>query len=496
MNYNYIRYVDYGALSGFCEVHCSSWPGNHVMDAIATSTDIMRLGAVRRKRRSKTINKVFDSISCLSAAQYSKLSVCLVMMDDEQEIRHISHGTFFEGETLVTQCKQHIFESGVPIDHMQKLRDIVSASPPSLAFRLQLDAINCLPAVNVSFNSATCNSRYCVAEGRVRTSCKHLFIRDECTDIKEVQAAGASVIAFKKRGSTRKGIVGSFAAESDDYDSDGCDVNDSLVPIGKRTTFTFPVVEKFKFLLQREGLLRVIKKSDFEVDIIWNKFDTVKSKIQLQIDNNSVMDCYIVVALKPSTFVSRIISDSLCEELATTTITMNSDESTNSVTCIGCTGYADSILYLSEKHGCASLEQSGWCVHTCCSSDVLQVYFKKQQVTNSFLAFTSVQLRANENVTVIRETAAFTKYLVCSDADTTYDHDVSRFAMCVVRSSKKRKFLSCRDVRCKRGKTKRMDNISKLSQVCCHLQVLLKHLHFDLEDDDVLVSDQSDSEGK
>ncbi len=160
--------------------------------------------------------------------------------------------------------------------------------------------------------------------------------------------------------------------------------------------------------------------------------------------------------------------------------------------CVGCTGYADSVLYLSEKHGCASLEQSGWCVHTCCSNDVLQVFLKQHQATTSFTAFVSTQVCINEDVTVVRATAAFAKYLVFADSDTTYDNDVPGFAVCIVRVTNKRKFLSCRDVRCKRGKCKRMENISKLSQVCCHLQVLLKHLRFDLATDVVEHSDESE----
>lgn len=194
-------------------------------------------------------------------------------------------------------------------------------------------------------------------------------------------------------------------------------------------------------------------------------------------------------------YVSFLISAALAEELATTSIFLNTDKSVKSVVCVGCTGYADSILYLSEKHGCASLEQSGWCVHTCCSNAVLQLYQKQQQITNSFMAFVSAQLCVDEHVTVIRETIAIAKYLVLAGSETTYDNDVPGFAVCIVRTANKRKFLTCRDVRCKRGKTKRMENISKLSQVCCHLQVLLTHLRFNMTDDDIELSDESEPEG-
>lgn len=279
INYNYIRYVDFGALSGFCEALCGSWTANCVLDTIATSTDIKRLATVRRKKREKEIDKVFDSVSCLASTQYSKLSLCLVLMEDNgQNIRHFAHGTCFEGDTLVSRFQQHILESSVHIDHMQKLADIVSASSLPLNFKQQLVLVNCLPSVNVSFNSATCSSRHGVAEGRVRSSCKYLFVRDDCTDINDIHAAGISSVAFKKRGTSRKGAINTIGGETDNYDSDCCDMDDNPASIGKRTSFAVPVVEQFKFYLQRQGLVRVIKKNDYEVDIIWNKFDTVKCK--------------------------------------------------------------------------------------------------------------------------------------------------------------------------------------------------------------------------
>ncbi len=289
MNYNYIRYVDCGALSGFCESQFGSWSANCISDTIATSTDINRLGALQRKRRVKEVDKIFDCVSSLSMPQYSKLSVCLLLVENNgEQIRHISHGTCFEGETFVSQCQQHILQSSVQIDHMQRLRDIVSVSALSLSFQQQLVAINCLPAVNVSFNSTTCTSRYSIAEGRIRTSCKYLFVRDDYTDINAIHTAGALAVAFRKRGSSRKGAITTIGGDAHDYDCDCCDMSDNHVSIGKRTVLTVPVVEKFKFSLQREGLLRVIQKNDLEVDIIWNKFDTVKCKyicVEFEISN-------------------------------------------------------------------------------------------------------------------------------------------------------------------------------------------------------------------
>jgi hypothetical protein len=193
-----------------------------------------------------------------------------------------------------------------------------------------------------------------------------------------------------------------------------------------------------------------------------------------------------------------IITGAIMEELATTSISLYDKNTVKSVVCVGCTGYADSILYVSEKDGCASLDQLGWCVHTCCSSTVLKVVLEQEQHSYLFVSFIASQLRNNQSVTVIRETPAFVKYLVFANEDSAYDNDVPGFSVCIVRAAKKRRFITCRDVRCKKGKNKRMENIIKAAQVCCHLQVLLKHLQFDLANDDCEISDDSfgsDTEG-
>ena len=277
MNYSYIRCMDFGVLSGFCEVMRSRCTTNSVHDIIATTTDLKRLTALRRKKREKDIDKVFNKFSCLPTSQYCKLSVCLVLLEDSgQHIRHVSHGTCFDGPTIVENCQRHILESCAHVDHMQQLQDIISSNPVQLSFSQQLATINCLPSVNLSFNTGNHTSRHSVAEGRVRTSCKFMFIRDEFTDINAIHSSGISSVVFRKRGSTRKGVYSSVCTLNDE-DSDYFEMSDeSSLPTGQRSSFTLPIVEKFKFCLQRQGLIRVTKRSDLEIDIVWNKYDSVK----------------------------------------------------------------------------------------------------------------------------------------------------------------------------------------------------------------------------
>jgi hypothetical protein len=251
-----------------------------VLDRTATSTDIKRLATLKRKRREKEIDRAFDSISCLATKQHSKLSFFLVMVEDTgHNIRHISHGPCFEN-TNASSCRNLILEPNADTDHTKTLRDFFSKFPhdQTLNFQQQMAMINCIPAVNVSFNTSECIARQSVAEGRVRTACKYLFIRAEtATDINTVHAAGAASVVFRRRGSTRRGALTATTLAADECDSD-CFDSETVTnePVGERTSFTIPVIEKFKFLLQRHGLVRILKKSDCEIDIIWNKFDSVK----------------------------------------------------------------------------------------------------------------------------------------------------------------------------------------------------------------------------
>lgn len=64
----------------------------------------------------------------------------------------------------------------------------------------------------------------------------------------------------------------------------------------------------------------------------------------------------------------------------------------------------------------------------------------------------------------------------------------------MIRTVQHRKFISCRDIRCKKGKSKRIENIKKLDQVCCHLRLLLDHLKFGSDNSCVLEdSDEEDA---
>ncbi len=178
--------------------------------------------------------------------------------------------------------------------------------------------------------------------------------------------------------------------------------------------------------------------------------------------------------------------------MACTCVSLNEQHNISSVVCIGCAGYADSILLITDSNGSCSSEQRGWCVHTSCANDVLQQLSPTSHATSSFAAFISSEIHTLSPVTILGTTANTTKYLVFADADKSFESSVGGHSVCIIRSVNMRKYLMCRDVRCKKGKCKRLESISLVSQVCCHLQELLKFLRFDTENPALDLSEDTD----
>ena len=283
LNYKYVRFVDFGVLAGFSSKLLSTWSGNTVLDCIATTIDIARLGLLQRRTRSKEIDKAFSVVFSLSKTQHSKLSTMLALVEDVGDnIRHVSYGTCFQDNAHMQACRQYILEPGTGSDTLEVLRNFMRQPPVTLNFQQQIQLFNCLPALNVSFTVTPCQ-RLSVAQGRFLTACKNLFIRGEVSNIDAIHAAALSSQPFRRRGTCRKGALTSpFTDNDEDVDVDGdpeCNGAMSNDPVGERTSFVVPVVEKFKSLLQRQGILRVLKQSESCVDVIWNKFDAVKGNI-------------------------------------------------------------------------------------------------------------------------------------------------------------------------------------------------------------------------
>ncbi len=173
---------------------------------------------------------------------------------------------------------------------------------------------------------------------------------------------------------------------------------------------------------------------------------------------------------------------------------MSDNNSIESMVCVGCTGFADSIIYTSENSETLStMSGSGWCVHTSCARVVLQATQSQRILDDSFSTYVASQCACAEKVTKLSESLSTIKYLVFAEPESSFRDCVTTHSICVVRTQKKRKTITCRDVRCKKGKSKRLDNITSAFQVCCHLQQLLTCLGFK-EKDDIDFSSSSDDD--
>jgi hypothetical protein len=282
-NYNYVRFVDFGVLAGISEHICQSWQGSFCLqDRIATTTDIARLSSLNRQMKSRHCNKAFNSISSLASSGHAKLSAFMVVVDDNGEhVRHVSHGSCFQGESHVSLCLTQTVRPLAEHDHLTLLQAIISSETCTWMLCDQLAAINYVPAVNTSFN-CTMTHKYSVAEGRFRTSCKYMMIRGTFACAANIHATGCNSEAFRRRKCPidRADIADEDEQHDMSDDTEERPISSSNLTSQKTSWLQAPVTmsinDKFKFLLQRHGTLRINRKSHTEMEILWNKFDAVK----------------------------------------------------------------------------------------------------------------------------------------------------------------------------------------------------------------------------
>lgn len=176
----------------------------------------------------------------------------------------------------------------------------------------------------------------------------------------------------------------------------------------------------------------------------------------------------------------------------TTSVLLDDAEQVTDITCNGCPCFADSILYLDQmqRDTDSSSNCYGWCVHTACASIIAKhrVNYDKastsptipnQQFSDAFEAYVAQQSILSCAVTLLHKSASYARYLVVVDAEESFRARVSVFSTCIVRHLAGHKYVHCRDIRCCKGKRKRVLNITSPSDVCCHLQSLLSFLNFD-----------------
>lgn len=280
MNYNYVRFVDHGVLTGVSEQIWRSWTGSHVVtDRIASSTDLMRLATTKRKRRASSINTAFDKVKDLASNNHTKLSSFLVIVEqDGQHLRHVSHGPLFQGEAHVDLSLRHTLQPGMDQDHCARLKQIVQQqSQQPWKLQEQMEALNCLPNLDVSFSSRT-SKKMSVSEGRFYNSCKSLVIRGQ-PDVHTIHAAANSDHVFRRQGVPNDSYVCMDFGEEDVDDTCSLHEHSPSKQSGTRAVIVMNHVDKFKFLIRADGIVRVCRKSSQNVEIVWNKYDTIKGMV-------------------------------------------------------------------------------------------------------------------------------------------------------------------------------------------------------------------------
>ena len=278
MNYLYIRFVDHGVLSGMCEQLWRSWGASQVItERIASSTDIQRLSTMSRQRKLAVANKAFSHVHDIAAKKHTKLSSYLVVVDaDGEHVRHFAHGQLFQGEDHVNLALKRTLQPDIDTDHINALKVHLQTTSRPYKLQDQLSMLNYLPSIDLSFSSYLVTGMS-VREGRFRNSCKSLIIRGT-SSAEAIYAAAVSDHVFRRKGvpntSHTSGIVAWAVDMLDSHDNDGEATNE----VGSRVPLVMSLVDKFKFLMRQAGVVRIRQHSEFHVEVIWNKFDSVKGE--------------------------------------------------------------------------------------------------------------------------------------------------------------------------------------------------------------------------
>jgi hypothetical protein len=278
MNYQYIRFVDHGVLTGLCEQLWCSWGASQVIaDRIASTTDIQRLSTMRRQRKVAFANKAFACVNEIAAKKHSKLSTYLVVVDfDGEHIRHVAHGQLFQGESHIDLTLRHTLQPDIDQDHMSTMRSLLQTKSRPYKLQDQLAVLNCLPNIDLSFSSSS-NPGLTVREGRFRNSCKSLMIRGE-SSVEVIHATAVSDHVFRRKGVPNT----SHTSDSEPWAADILDTkdndSDTIQEIGARAPLVMSLVDKFKFLMRQGGIVRIRHRSESQIEVIWNKFDSVKGE--------------------------------------------------------------------------------------------------------------------------------------------------------------------------------------------------------------------------
>jgi hypothetical protein len=154
------------------------------------------------------------------------------------------------------------------------------------------------------------------------------------------------------------------------------------------------------------------------------------------------------------------------------------------ISCEGCLAFADSKMIADSEqtdfHGC--------CVHSLTLPLLLSVFPDEHQDNHNFENNQSVlqeylrsELESAISTILVKKWGHYTRYLVSIPHTTSVEESVPRFSTCTVLVTGRSHSLHCDSVKCKRGKNKKIPQITDDSDICCHLKELMTVLREDAQ---------------
>ena len=152
----------------------------------------------------------------------------------------------------------------------------------------------------------------------------------------------------------------------------------------------------------------------------------------------------------------------------------------NFTSCQGCSMYCDSLSLLHSLSSSTSSNPEaldGWCVHIISLASVMPGLFQEEVCQNlsAFAKFVKIQIQSTESCSMIKKTSTCLSFLTMVSVEKGFSEQVSRCSTCTFRLIGSQWLASCSNIRCKRGKNKKVSGNKMTQEVCCHLEEALPH---------------------
>ncbi len=184
----------------------------------------------------------------------------------------------------------------------------------------------------------------------------------------------------------------------------------------------------------------------------------------------------------------------LADEFVQTTLHVEPDSDTSDVrvSCIGCSGFCESLLLIEESEYGPS---NGWCVHTLSVSDVVAAVSSVEEQKSAFLQFVKKECASKQTseCILLSKHIPRSRFLTITTIEEARAENVPRQSVCTLTQTANSWSVHCSTVLCRRGKNKQIKNIGSVNDVCCHIRKLLSHSDATTTADISLDSDEEEN---